>query len=162
MPEGFLLFCEVATILCATGILFSKSVFNSTLLFLSSCLGIAGVFYALDATYLFVAQIAVYGGGIVVLFLFAIMIAGRKEHKASREWSFTGLIPPALLLYLLVSRVEFSTPDQSQPIKYSAAKTGELLSESYLFPFELSGVLLLVALIGAILISLQKPESHEQ
>ena len=161
MPEGFLLTCEAATILCAGGILFSRSVFNSTMLFLSACLGIAGVFYALDAAYLFVAQIAVYAGGIVVLFLFAIMIAGQKEQAAKKEWSLSGLLPPALLFYLLVNQMNVSPQQPSEATVYTAERTGKIIFESYLFPFELSGLLLLIALIGAILISIQKPESHE-
>ena len=161
MSEGFLFTCEAATLLCAVGILFSRSIFTSTMLFLSSCLGIAGIFYSLDATYLFVAQIAIYGGGIVVLFLFAIMIAGQKEQTSTREWSLTGLLPPALLFYLLISRIDFSTTSQKDTIAYTAEETGKIIFSSYLFPFELSGILLLIALLGAILISIQKPESHE-
>ena len=162
MSEGFLITCEAATLLCAVGILFSRSVFTSAMLFLSCCLGIAGIFYSLDATYLFVAQIAVYGGGIVVLFLFAIMIAGQQEQATNREWSFTGLLPPAVLFYLLITGIEFSTAVHQETISYTVEETGRIIFSSYLFPFELSGVLLLIALLGAILISLQKPKSHEQ
>lgn len=160
MNEGLLLTCEIAACLSAAGILFSKNIFISVMLLLTCCLGIAGIFGALGAPYMLIAQIAVYGGGIVVLFLFAIMIAGKDFSSLHPEWSIKGILPPALLFAFLLRHLPDAGKIQIADT-YSAEKTGKLIEDSYLFPFELSGVLLLVALIAAISISIQKPETNE-
>lgn len=158
MNDGMLLTCLLVSCVSAAGIIFSRNVFTSVMLLLTCCLALAGVFGTLGAPYLLIAQIAVYGGGVVVLFLFAIMIAGKKYIKTGQYWSFKGLIPPLLLLTFLIQHLPESKSDQK--FLYTAEQTGKLLASSYLFPFELSGVLLLVALIAAISISIQKPESN--
>lgn len=160
MTEGFLLTCELAAVLCALGIAFSKSAFSSVMLLLACCLCIAGIFGALQAPYMLISQIAVYGGGIVVLFLFALMIAGKQYIQLGQNWAIRGTIPPSLLLFFLLTNLPVT---ESANIKsYTAEQTGRLITSAYLFPFELSGVLLLVALVGAITISVQKPHSDER
>lgn len=161
MTEGFLLTCEIAALLSAASILFSRSIFVSTMLFLSACLAIAGIFMVLDSSYLFIAQIAVYGGGIVVLILFTLLIASNKLQKAKREWTITGLIPPALLVYLIIPNLNGLPEHSKNHTTFSTQILGESIINSYLFPFEVSGILLLVALLAAIIISIQKPKIDE-
>lgn len=160
MNEGMLLTCEIAACLSAAGIIFSKNIFTSVMLLLACCLGLAGIFGTLGAPYLLVAQIAVYGGGIVVLFLFAIMIAGKEFSIQRPNWTIKGLIPPALLLTFLFQHLPNIERLENNVI-YSSEQTGKLIADSFLFPFELSGMLLLITLIAAISISIQKPDKNE-
>ena len=158
MADHLLIGCEVLTLLSAVGIVFSRSVFTSVLLFLVCCLGIVGIFGALSAPFLLISQIAVYGGGIAVLFLFAVMLSGNNKINPDSKRSFAGLIPAALFFWFLAGHSETSLITSGNQQEFTAGYTGTLMADLFLFPFELGGILLLVSLIAAIFISVQKPE----
>lgn len=162
MNNVFLFACEIVGIMCGLGVLFSRSIFNSAMLLLTTCLAVAGIFISLNSPYLFIAQIAIYSGGIVILVLFAVLIAGKTEASNKREWSIKGLLPPSLLFIYLINHLSFYKFSDTEFISQTSEQVGILLGEKYFLPFELSGVLLLVALIASIIISIQKPDQIEQ
>jgi NADH-quinone oxidoreductase subunit J len=158
MHDRLLITCEIAAILSAAGIIFSRSVFISVMLFLVCCLSIAGIFGVLNAPFLLIAQIAVYGGGIAVLFLFAVMLSGKSEITSATRLKLAGIIPPIVLFWFLSRHAETLTTKPSTSPEFTAGYTGSMIANDFIFPFELSGVLLLVSLVAAIFISVQKPE----
>jgi len=129
-------------------------------LFLVVNLGCVAVFYLmLGAEFLAAAQVIVYAGAIMVLFVFAIMvlIPGKEEtgpdpRRTLRTWAApaAGLLFVQVLTWLLVSR----GPAPSGPPPTGGVEAiGRLLFSDYLFPFELTSVLLLAAMVGVLLLA---------
>jgi NADH-quinone oxidoreductase subunit J len=130
-------------------------------LFLVVNLGAIAVFYLmLGAEFLAAAQVIVYAGAIMVLFVFAIMvlIPGKEETGPDprRVLRLFGL-PAAAVLFVLLGAWLF-VPRAAPPAGTVAATgsvevIGRLLFTDYLFPFELTSVLLLAAMVGVLLLA---------
>ncbi|PYN18698.1 MAG: NADH-quinone oxidoreductase subunit J [Candidatus Rokuibacteriota bacterium] len=130
-------------------------------LFLVVNLGTVAVLYlTLGAQFLAVAQVAVYAGAIMVLFLFAIfvLIPGKEETGPDprRQWRLLAApLGGALLLELImlvVGRAAAPVPTAATA-PGSVAAIGRLLFTDYLLPFELTSVLLLAAMVGVMLLA---------
>lgn len=158
MDEWLLITFEIVAFLSAAGIVFSRSVFISVMLFLVCCLSIAGIFGLLNAPFLFISQIAVYVGGIAVLFLFAIMLSGKGEQIVVDKQGLAGFLPPIILFWFLARHPGIPGAGKTQSTEFTAGYTGSVIANDFLLPFEVSGILLLLALVAAIFISVQKPE----
>jgi NADH-quinone oxidoreductase subunit J len=135
-------------------------------LFLVLNLGTTAVFFlVLNAPFLALVQIAVYAGGIMVLFLFVIMLLGaeRLDREGELGWQRTlAFVLGGVLLaeggYLLFNRLG-SLPEMAATLVDSGPHVvGEMLFENYVLPFEITSVLLLVAMIGAIVLTHEKKE----
>ena len=124
--------------------------------------GVAGLYVFLQADFLAATQVIVYVGGILVLILFGVMMtSGRLEmriHIERGQLLLGGVVALALLTLLLT--VIANTPvwknltDDGTELPPTTEKIGELILDGpFLLPFEVVSVLLLVALIGAALIS---------
>ena len=124
--------------------------------------GVAGLYVFLQADFLAATQVIVYVGGILVLILFGVMMtSGRLEmriHIERGQLLLGGIVALALLTLLLT--VIANTPvwknltDDGTELPPTTERIGELiLNGPFLLPFEVVSVLLLVALIGAALIS---------
>jgi len=124
--------------------------------------GVAGLYVFLQADFLAATQVIVYVGGILVLILFGVMMtSGRLEmriHIERGQLLLGSVISVALLMLLLT--VIANTPkwknlsDDGTQLEPTTQRIGELiLNGPFLLPFEVVSVLLLVALIGAALIS---------
>jgi NADH-quinone oxidoreductase subunit J len=160
----FLFFAAIAVVSAVLTVV-QKNVMHSVLYLAFTVLAIAGVFFTLRAEYLGAIQLLVYGGGIVVLYVFVIIIVNLREVVAERRKILPKifLIAVPLLLAAQLAAVLMGN-------KYSAAagreegfgltELSETLLSSYLVPFELASVLLLAVLIGAILIA-RKKFSHD-
>jgi len=129
-------------------------------LFLVVNLGTVAVFYlTLGAQFLAVAQVAVYAGAIMVLFLFAIfvLIPGKEETGPDPRRAYRLLALPvgAVLLALLVAVVAIGTRGRAAagPAPDGVEAIARLLFTDYLFPFELTSVLLLAAMVGVLLLA---------
>ncbi|MDR3684631.1 MAG: NADH-quinone oxidoreductase subunit J [Geothrix sp.] len=158
--------------LCGAGFMVaSKSAVHSVLGFLFAMLCVAGCFLSLDAEFLGMAQILVYAGGIVVLFLFVVMLVELSKFKergvfqlqtrsaviaviigaaaflvAFRKLLFGAASPEALVL----------RPDLAQGLavaQQNAQAVSRGLFSDYLLPFEILSVILLVALVGAVVLA---------
>lgn len=154
------LLCELIALIAALGMLVSRQMFHTVLLFLTAMLAVAGIYLLLGATYLFIVQIAIYGGGLSVLMLFAVMITGRQNTSpAPLKLRLSGLIPPvALLAFLMLQPYPEKAP--LIPTPDDTKQAGEWISGSFSLPFAVSAWLLIVALVGAVVVVIQKPEDH--
>jgi NADH-quinone oxidoreductase subunit J len=163
MTVDLLLFLVLAVVCIATavGMLISRSAIYSAL-FLVLNFGTVAIFYILlNAPFIAMSQITVYAGAIMVLFLFVIMLLGTETlpHSRALPWQR----PVALLLavvlvteavYLLFVR---GVPAGAipQPVQSfgSPQAVGSALFDRFLLPFEITSVLLLIAMVGAIILT---------
>ncbi|OGQ06300.1 MAG: hypothetical protein A2979_01360 [Deltaproteobacteria bacterium RIFCSPLOWO2_01_FULL_45_74] len=123
----------------------------------------AALFITLEAHFIGVIQVLLYAGAIMVLFIFVIMLLniGAEELKA-RTMQFSGLLGGLVTIYLIVlitlgllkNPVRFFEP-LTEGYGY-VAPVGRLLFTKYLVPFELTSVLLLVAIVGSVVMGKRK------
>jgi NADH-quinone oxidoreductase subunit J len=158
------LILAIIAIAAALGMLFSQSAIYSAL-FLVLNFGTVAVFYIiLNAPFIAMAQVSVYAGAIMVLFLFVIMLLGTELLPPSKAlpWQRPLAIFLAVILfgesvYLLFIR-KAATGDVPQPVQTfgSPQAVGQALFTSYLLPFEITSVLLLIAMVGAIVLTIRE------
>jgi NADH-quinone oxidoreductase subunit J len=154
----------VIAIASALGMLFSKNAIYSAL-FLIINFGTIAVFYLiLDAPFIALTQVTVYAGAIMVLFLFVIMLLGAEQTgRTPAVWWLQPLaltLGAALLLemvYIVVSQ-QVDLPGMGQAVASFGGpfEVGEVLFNEYLLPFEVTSILLLAAMIGAIVLTKRK------
>jgi NADH-quinone oxidoreductase subunit J len=122
---------------------------------------VAGLYILLDAEFLAAIQIFVYAGAILVLYLFVVMLLNPKTEERYHRQLGVGILVGILLLVefvYVVSRSGFSGPQGAHPpARLTEAGNTELLGmalfTTYLFPFEVASLVLLVAMIGAIVLA---------
>ena len=144
----------------------TKNTVHSVLFLVMNFLFVAALYVLLGAPFLAVIQILVYAGGIVVLYLFVVMLVNLKRPPEAhqdphRHTAFGFWLAAAVLAELVAIGVYSSAIPARAPIATSAAipvsgnteQVGWLLYTSYLIPFEIASMLLLVAMIGAIVLA---------
>ncbi len=151
-------------IAAALGMLFSRSAIYSALFLVLNFATVAVFYIILNAPFIAMAQVSVYAGAIMVLFLFVIMLLGTEHLPASKvlPWQrplaiFLGAVLFAEAIYLLFIR-KAATGDVPQPIQTfgDPQSIGNALFNSYLLPFEITSVLLLIAMVGAIVLTIRE------
>ena len=156
----FFLFAAIAVI-SAVLVILQKNAMHSVMYLAFTVLAVAGVFFSLQAEYLGAIQILVYGGGIVVLYIFVIIIVNLKDVMPERRKPVPKFFIVAIPLLLLAqigtllfrNKISFA-PGGAEGLELKAL--AEMLFTTYLVPFELASVLLLAVLIGAIIIARRK------
>lgn len=157
MPLIVFYIFAVMTILSAILVISFRNTLSSAISLVASFFGVACLFALLDAHFLAAMQVLVYAGAIMVLFVFVIMLLnlGRQE-LLKIKMSFIGVIGilcGAYLAVLLVLRLGYLSdpfPELTQPDFGNIKGVGQLLFTDYLVPFELTSILLLIAIVGAI------------
>ncbi len=148
--------------------LLNRNVFYSALALLTCLISLSGIYGLLQAEFLAVTQLLIYAGGVLVLMIFGIMltnrISGKSFESKSHNW-IPGILLTASLLAVLVITFQDSPIIATQNDLNTGnhtSKIGIQLMSTYAAPFEVSGVLLLVSLIGAALTASSfKKSSHE-
>ncbi len=152
----------------ALGVIMIPNFVNSAMSMLVSMLGVAGLLLLMKAYFLAFIMIMVYAGAVLVLFVFVVMLVGDKTDGVS--WIKKGTL---LLLWVALGAVlGYFEPeifkgatsetlkvvaDSSAPMATELAKNyGLALFTKFMLPFQVSGVLLLAAMVGAIIIAKQK------
>jgi NADH-quinone oxidoreductase subunit J len=166
MTSDFLLFLVLAVVAVASALsmLLSKNAVYSALFLVINFATIAVFFLLLGSPFLAMAQVTVYAGAIMVLFLFVIMLLGAEQlqQDESLPWQrpvaiFLGtalLVETGFIIYSLGFQQGILPQFGSLSSDYaSPADIGLLLFNEYLLPFEITSVLLLVAMIGAIVLT---------
>jgi len=145
------------TVISAIGVAVTTNVVHSALALMGTLLGIASLFVMLHADFLGVVQLLVYVGGILVLTLFAVMLTSRTDVRVSNRsvGRLPGLVA-AGALFALLAGVAGRTPWAAAPEvppEYTVATLGNAFLGPYILPFEVASIVLLVALIGAVVVS---------
>ncbi len=153
----------------ALGMLLSRNAIYSALFLVLNFVTIAVLYLVLNAPFIAMVQITVYAGAIMVLFLFVIMLLGAERLGgvgSLRDWEWiTAALLGALLVLVFVLELVLA-PDvvvaETAPlIDSSPSALGMRLFEAYVFPFELTGVLLLVAMIGVVVLGRTKKRGKD-
>ena len=151
------LFCGVLVIANP----FSRNPVTSAMFLVLTIISMAGLFVLLHAFFLAAVQILVYAGAVIVLFLFVIMLLDLKEEQRRKIRLYgvvAALVSVGAILAIFFKNLS-STPLNPSPnphVEGGTEKLGTLLFQSYVLPFEVVSVLLLVAMIGVILLSKKK------
>lgn len=158
---------SLVAIATALGMLFSNNAVYSALFLVLNFITVAIFYLLLGAPFIAMAQITVYAGAIMVLFLFVIMLLGAENLAPTHNlpWQkplarLLSLILAVEAIYLLFNRASsgmlVSAPDASLNTMESLRKMAEALFSNFLLPFEVTSILLLVAMMGAIVLSRQE------
>ncbi len=146
----------------------ARDTVHSVLFLVSNFLFVAALYVVLAAEFMAVIQILVYAGGIVVLYLFVVMLVNLKRppetHFDPRRAARLGLLLAGAVLFELVAIVVYSAASPPSPVEAAATavspvsggnveQLGLLLYTDYLIPFEVASILLLVAMVGAIVLA---------
>lgn len=163
MPGLPIIFFILAAIAVATalGTILSRNALYSALLLVLNFATIAVMYLILGAPFIALSQITVYAGSIMVLFLFVIMLLGAERLAKSENlrWQPYVAIPLALLIaadfaYIIIRWTGQMVNIVDTPADYGAPEAiGKLLFTQYALPFEITAVLLLSAVIGAIILA---------
>jgi NADH-quinone oxidoreductase subunit J len=146
----------------AVGLLVSRSAIYSALFLVLNFLTVALLYLILGAPFIALAQIAVYAGAIMVLFLFVIMMLGAEKLTPTslRVRSLRGLaivlglvFAAEVGLFLVVRGGVTATPQEPTLGFGDPAAVGLMLFKQYTLPFEITSVLLLAAMVGAIVLT---------
>lgn len=149
---------SATAIACALGVVLSRNPVSSVLFLILTFFAISGHYILMNAQFLAVVNIIVYAGAIMVLFLFVIMLMNLNadvEPQKSRLVQFAAVISGGILLMVLLAALRGTTLnrlDESASGIGLIANLGQELFTKYLLPFEVSSVLFLSAMIGAIVI----------
>ena len=142
------------------GVITFQQPIRSVLSLVVVMLALSVLFLLLSAQFVFVVQIIVYAGAVMVLFLFVIALLGPARESGRGRLRFqaglSGLFVLALfgLIYAMLQGVEYRQPEQTDLNVFGTVQSIAVgLFTTYLYPFELTSVLLLVAAIGAIYLS---------
>jgi NADH-quinone oxidoreductase subunit J len=143
------------TVVSAFLVVFSRNMLYAAFSLLFTFFGVAGLYVLLQADFLAVSQILIYVGGILVLLLFGVMLTNKVVSVDIKTKSMQTF--PALAVVIVVGGVLAGlfytmwkgTPASPTGLTTGAVAIGDLLMTSYLLPFEIASVVLLVALIGA-------------
>jgi NADH-quinone oxidoreductase subunit J len=148
----------VISLLSAIGVVVAKNPVHSVLLLIVTFFDIAGLYILLNAQFLAVVHIIVYAGAIMVLFLFVIMLMNLNasgEPQKNNLVKFAGVISGGLLLLVLVAalkRADTGMLAQGATDIGLVKNLGRALFKDFVLPFEVSSILFLSAMIGAIVI----------
>ena len=137
---------------------FSRNPVTNAMFLVLTIASLAGLFVLLNAFFLAAVQILVYAGAVMVLFLFVIMLLDVREEERRVIKKFTlgmGVIAVGAVAFLLVRGIWFSgAGSQAQPVLQGGTQPlGDALFRSFVVPFEIISVLLLVAMVGVVLLS---------
>jgi len=153
----------LVAVAAALGMLFSKNAIYAVIFLVLNFATVAVFFLTLGGSFIAVAQIAVYAGAIMVLFLFVVMLLGAEKlgQNGTLKWQMPLALALGLVLIVEAVYVLFTQVGQIEilaPLPEgfgSPASIGQLLFREYLLPFEVTSILLLVAMIGAIVLTRQ-------
>lgn len=144
----------------ALGLVLKRNAIHGALFLVGNLASVAALYLMLGAEFLAAAQVIVYAGAIMVLFVFAIMvlIPGKEETGPDprRAWRLVALPVAALLglqLVVVVRALRGGAPAGAAVVPGSVEAIARLLFTRYLFPFELTSVLLLAAMVGVLLLA---------
>ncbi|MCU1373965.1 MAG: nuoJ [Actinomycetia bacterium] len=160
----------------AVGVIWSKNPVHSALSLVGTLFGIAIHFVNLGAHFLAAVQVVVYAGAIVVLFLFVIMLLGVDKSESLEVDPLGGQRPAAavvaiagvaLLALLAVRGVQVSTGEHHKVAGLKSGPSnlvvlGRALFTDYVFAFEVTSVLLVIAVVGAVVLARRPPQEDQE
>jgi NADH-quinone oxidoreductase subunit J len=177
MPESLVFYAFSGLAIVASALVVGqRNPMYSVMLLIASFGALAGLYVQLDAPFVAVAQIIIYAGAIMVLFLFVVMLLNAPQEDAA-EWDRAHpLRQPgvsrfgaalAVLLVVQLSWALLRAAELSQPVGGAAdaagvssvRELGRVLFTDYMFAFEATSILILVAMVGAVVLARREGDS---
>jgi len=157
------LLAALATLFCAVKVVITTRMMHSAFWLVGALLGIAVLFAMLESRFFVVVQVLVYIGAIAILIIFAVMLTRKimdeNQQRMNQLWGLA-FIPAggvlAGLIYILSRWNAFNTTARTAPVNgedIEALGKALVSPTGFMLPFEVSSILLLAALIGAIFVS---------
>ncbi|HDH10305.1 MAG TPA: hypothetical protein ENG97_00455 [Deltaproteobacteria bacterium] len=161
MMSSGILFYLLAFLLIGSSLMvvFSKDIYRASFWLIGFFLIFAGLLFTLHAPFLALAEIIIYSGAIGVMIIFAVMLTGKYAPLELNGYSFVGIIIAVVFvmeLVLVIKQVpEFTNFAFAFVGGSNARAIGISLFSEYLLPFEIIAILLLVALFGAVVLTMK-------
>jgi NADH-quinone oxidoreductase subunit J len=159
VPDTLFWFFSLAMLLSGVLVIVNRNPVNSAMCLVLLFVFMAGLFLLLDAIFLAVIQILVYAGAVMVLFLFVLMLLDIRASERRRMlwWGLAGGLGVAgALVWELATILSQPLPQRAptgQPFSAGLADVVKPLFVKYMLPFEITALLLLVAMVGVVLLS---------
>jgi NADH-quinone oxidoreductase subunit J len=156
----FLIFAAIAVI-CGLNLVLQRHPISSALSLVGVMGSLAVLYLLLGGEFIAMAQLIVYAGAIMVLFIFVIMLlnAGKERRDPVRLWAqYAGIPLLAALIAIIFYIIQRALPP-TEGVRFgafqhgNAADIGLKLFEDYLLPFEVTSILILIAILGAIVLA---------
>jgi NADH-quinone oxidoreductase subunit J len=141
-----------------------RNIVHAAVFLVTTLLATAGIFLQLEAEFLFVVQLLVYAGGIMVLFVFVIMLVNldieMRAVRFNKQWTVAGALAFVLAMQVLtalwVGRKTFHLP--AALAERNTETVADALFSHFVLAFEVASILLLVAMIGAVVMGKRRAE----
>ena len=154
-PSLILFFAAaVLTLGGGLGVVMTRNIVYAAFALLASLMGVAGLFLLAFAEFLALVQVLIYGGAVVILILFALMLTRIQDFDRltdNNQWPLA-IIAAITVFGILVAAIISDNSQTSPRQAISLEILGESLFTEWAIPFEIASLVLLVALIGAILL----------
>lgn len=157
---------SAVTLVSAILVITRRNAIHSVIWLIATLAGVGGIYLLQHAEFLFAVQLILYVGGIMVLFLFVVMLVdidiALKQARFARQWRvalLTSILLLVVIAYALYNRGQGlnlpARPMVSAPAQNTQA-VGMALYQNYMLPVEVASVLLLVAMVGAVVMAKRK------
>jgi len=164
MQIAFFIIFGLLAVAGALNLLFQRHPINSALSLIVVMMSLAVLYFSLGAEFLAAAQVIVYSGAVMVLFVFVIMLlnAGEEEHTRSSRMAYIAGIPGAATIFCLLTflflkqRSALGVTHLRDSLSGTVSNITEVshqLFTSLLLPFEVTSILILVAILGAVVLA---------
>jgi len=164
-------FLAFVALLGSVAVVLTRDTVHSALSLIGVMLALAGLFLLMRQEFIAMIQVIVYAGAIMVLFVFVIMLLNLREKETPawtlrrvRFWGGT----LALAFFLITGIGAYQFADLTLPVgaagagkRFTVMEIAQVMVTDYLLPFELTAVLLLVAMVGALIMARRLPAEGE-
>jgi len=167
MPELItFIFLSIVALVSAVMVITRHNAVHSAIWLIGTLFAVGGIFLLQHAEFLFAVQIILYVGGIMVLFLFVVMLVdidvAMKQARYARQWQVafvTALLLVAILGYALYNHgtgLNLPARPMGAAPALNTQAVGSALYQNYMLPTEIASLLLLVAMVGAVIMAKRK------
>lgn len=149
---------SITTLGSALFMVFCKNIVHAAFALMFTLLGVAALYVLLFADFLAATQVLVYVGGILILILFGVMLT-TQGFSSNLKALTTNLLPVSVVMAFVAAGMMYVFYTSSWPVVVmeepdsTITGLGMLLLHEYMLPFQITGVLLLIAIIGALLMA---------
>lgn len=156
--EAIFWLLTVMAISCALGVILSRNPVSSVLFLIATFFAVSGHYILMNAQFLAIVNIIVYAGAIMVLFLFVIMLMNLNadtEPQKNRLIQLAGVISGGIMFLVILAALKSSTNNMLEQTATDIGlikNLGMTLFTKFVLPFEISSVLFLSAMIGAVVL----------
>lgn len=147
------------TVVSAAVVVFSRNIIYSAFALLFTFFGVAGIYILLSADFIAITQLLVYVGGILVLLVFGVMLTNNVVDVEMKTGTLQ-VLPASMVVALAAGTLcgifyvtEWRVIPSESALPSTTGALGEMLMTTWLLPFEVASVVLLVALVGAAMVA---------